>query len=212
MDTRRTAGAGLLAYGIGTPVAFMSIGAPGGAYDDHAVTTYLSSGHWVIAFLLAYLGAFAALGLLVFARGLAAELGEAADTVRGLLLGGMTAGVVGWFLVGGLSVAFAEGGSPVAGRLPHSTVYLLSEMSNLIAVCASSFLVGAAALVTAKALRGSLPGWLRVATYVAGVCGLFGPGFFTLFLFWLWAIAFGVWLIASRRTSPARERLARAAV
>ena len=202
MHTRRAAGLGLLAYGIGTPVAFMGIGAPGGAYEDPAVVTYLSSGHWATAFLLSYLGAFAALGLVAFAGGLRRELGSAADPVRGLVLAGMAAGVVGWFLVGGISVAFAEGGRAVYAVVPHPVVYLVSEMSNLVAVCASAFFLGAAALVLAVRLRDSLPGWLRVASYVAAPCGLFAPLFFPLFLFWIWAIAFGAWLVRARVAAP----------
>jgi hypothetical protein len=203
MDTRRAGGLGLLAYGIGTPVAFMSIGAPGGDYRAGTITTYMSSGHWAVAFVLAYLGAFASLGLLVWANGMKRELGGAAATVRGLALAGMSAGVVGWFLVGGLSVSFAEGGRSVFGAVPHPVVYVMSEMSNLVAVCASAFFVGAAALVVAVRLRGRIPGWLRVASYVAGPCGLFAPLFFPLFLFWIWAIVFGAWLARV----PAAERV-----
>lgn len=203
MDTtRRAAGLGLLAYGIGTPIAFMSIGAPGGDYSEHAVATYMSSGHWAIAIALAYLGAFAALGLLVFANRMRHELGSAGDALWGLAVAGTAAGVIGWFLVGGISVAFAEGGRPLAA-VPHTVVYLVSEMSNLVAVCSSAFFVGIAALVLAA--KAALPGWLRVASYVAGACGLLAAFFFPIFLFWLWAIAFGVWAVTSHasRTDPA---------
>ena len=103
--------------------------------------------------------------------------------------------MIGWFLVGGIAVAFAEGGRPLAA-VPHPVVYLVSEMSNLIAVCASAFFVGAAALVLAA--KAALPGWLRVASYVAGACGLLAAFFFPIFLFWLWAIAFGIWAHAAR--------------
>ena len=192
--TRRAAGVGLLAYGIGTPMAFISIGAPGGDYSDSAVTTYMSSGHWATAIALAYLGAFAALGLLVFANRMRQELGSAGDALWGLAVAGTTAGVIGWFLVGGISVAFAEGGLPLAAA-PHTMVYLVSEMSNLVAVCCSAFFVGAAALVLAA--KAALPAWLRVASYVAGACGLLAAFFFPLFVFWLWAIAFGMWAVAT---------------
>jgi len=200
--TRRAAGLGLLAYGIGTPIAFISIGAPGGDYSEHTVASYMSSGHWAIAIALAYVGAFAALGLLVFANRMRHELGSAGDALWGLAVAGTTAGVIGWFLVGGISVAFAEGGRPLAA-VPHTVVYLVSEMSNLVAVCSSAFFVGIAALVLAA--KAALPGWLRVASYVAGPCGLLAAFFFPIFLFWLWAIAFGVWAVTThaRRTDPA---------
>jgi hypothetical protein len=200
--SRRAAGLGLLSYGIGTPLAFMSIGAPGGDYSDSALTTYMSSGHWAKAMALAYVGAFAALGLMVFARHMRYELGSAGDALWGLAVAGTTAGVIGWFLVGGISVAFAEGGLSLS-TAPHNVVYLVSEMSNLIAVCCSAFFVGAAALVLAA--RAELPAWLRITSYIAGICGLLAAFFFPVFLFWLWAISFGAWAVRtdSRRSHPA---------
>ena len=204
--SRRTAGFGLLAYGIGTPLAFMSIGAPGGDYDDHTVADYMSSGHWVTAFVLAYVGAFAALGLLAFARRMRHEVGPAGDLLWGLTVAGTAAAVVGWFMVGGISVAMAEGGSALA-TVPHPVVYLVSEISDLIAICSSAFLIGVAALVLGA--RSALPTPLRVFSYVAGVCGILGPVFFPIFLFWLWAIVAGAYLaaIGSRSTEPAAREV-----
>jgi len=197
--SRRAAGLGLLAYGLGTPAAFMAIGSPGGNYDDSQVAAYISRGHWATAFVLAYLGAFAALGLLAFGMRMREELGSAGRTVWGLSVAATTAGVVGWFLVGGVAVAAAEGGSAVA-TVPHPVIYTLTEMSNLVAVCASAFLVGVTALVLAA--RARLSTALRVVTAIAGVCGVVGPVFFPIFLFWLWAIGFGIYLTATRSRRP----------
>ena len=196
MDTtRRVAGLGLLAYAIGTPLAFMTIGSPGGEYSDTDVSRYIASGHTAISITLAYLGAFSALGLLAFGNRMRRELGSAGSILWGLLVAGTASAVVGWFLVGGVAVAFAEGGRALVG-VPHPVVYLVTEMSNLIAVCASAFFVGSAALVLAA--KTTLPRWLRVVTYGAGVCGLLAAFFFPLFLFWLWAIALGIWTIAAK--------------
>lgn len=144
---RRAAGLGLLAYGIGTPAAFMTIGSPGGGYSESDVTTYIASGHWAAAFALVYVGASAAFAL------------------------------------------------PV--------VYLVTEMSNLVAVCASAFFVGVAAVVLAA--DATLPRPLRVATYVGGACGVLAAFFFPLFLFLLWASIFGGWVLATaaRAAEPA---------
>jgi hypothetical protein len=201
--SRRTAGLGLLAYAIGTPVAFMGIGAPGGDYDDSIVTSYISSGHRVTAIALAYLGAFAALGLLPFAARMRSELRSGGDLFWGLSVAGVAASVVGWFLLGGIPVVFAEGGTALAG-LPHDVVYAMSEVSILVAVGASSFLVGVAALVLA--VRGPLSGPIRALTVVGGVCGLLASFYFPIFLFWLWAIAFGIWTLASRTPASAPVR------
>jgi hypothetical protein len=198
--SRRTAGLGLLAYGIGTPVAFMGIGAPGGDYEDGIVTSFVSSGHRATAFALAYLGALAALGLLPFAARLRSELRSGGDVFWGLAVGGAAASVIGWFLVGGIPVVFAEGGAPLAG-LPHDVVYALSELGILVTVGASSFLVGAAALVLA--VRAPLSAPIRALTVVGGVCGLVAAFYFPIFLFWLWAIVFGVRTLTSRASAAA---------
>ena len=198
--SRRTAGLGLLAYAIGTPVAFMGIGAPGGDYSDSTVTNFIASGHRVTAIALAYLGAFAALGLLPFAARMRSELRSGGDLFWGLSVAGVAASVVGWFMIGGLPVVFAEGGTALAG-LPHDVVYAMSEISILVAVGASSFLVGSAALVLAT--RAPLPGALRVFTVVGGVCGLLASFFFPIFLFWLSAIVLGGWMLASRARASA---------
>jgi hypothetical protein len=201
--SRRTAGLGLLAYAIGTPVAFMGIGAPGGDYKDSTVTNFIGSGHRVTAIALAYLGAFAALGLLPFAARMRSELRSGGDLFWGLSVAGVAASVVGWFMLGGLPVVFAEGGTALAG-LPHDVVYAMGEVSILVGIGASSFLVGAAALVLGT--RAPLPGALRVFTVVAGVCGLLASFYFPIFLFWLWAITFGTWTLASRATASAPAR------
>lgn len=199
--TRRAAGLGLLAYGIGTPLAFISIGAPGGNYSEQTVVDYVARGHWVAAFVLAYVGAFASLGLLVFANRMRHEVRAAGNVLWALAVAATATAVVGWFLVGGISVAFAEGGTALT-TIPHPIVYMASEMSNLIAVCASAFFVGAVALVLAR--HADLPRALRGPTYVAGVCGLVAALFFPVFLFWLWAIVLGAWTVRSgaRRAEP----------
>jgi hypothetical protein len=204
--SRRTAGLGLLAYGIGTPLAFMTIGSPGGNYDDRTVTGYMSSGHWVTAFVVAYVGAFAALGLLAFGRRMRHEVGPAGDLLWGLSVAGTAAAVVGWFMVGGVAVAMAEGGSALT-TVPHPVVYLVSEISNLVAVCASAFLIGLAALVLGA--RSTMPTPLRVLSYVAGMCGILGPVFFPIFVFWLWTVVTGAWLAAtaSRSAAPASREV-----
>ncbi|MDQ6714984.1 MAG: hypothetical protein M3Z83_02610 [Actinomycetota bacterium] len=204
--TRRTAGLGLLAYGIGTPAAFIASGSPGGEYRDAAVVNYMSTGHAATAIASAYVGAFAAIGLLLFARSMRREVGPGGDLVSGLAVAGAAAAVIGWFLVGGVAVAFAEAGQDLVST-PHPVVHLLTEMSNLVAVCASAFFAGAVALVVAR--QASLPGWLRTATYVGGVCGLLAAFYFPLFLFWIWAIVFGLReiTVASRATAAVGQPL-----
>jgi hypothetical protein len=197
--SRRAVGLGLLAYGVGTAGAFMAIGSPGGDYSDPTVAGYLARGHWLTAFVLAYLGAFAAVGFLVAARRLREELGQAGDLFWGRAVGGTAAGVVGWFLGGGVAVAAAEGGTAVA-TVPHPVIYTITEISNLVAVCASAFLVGLAALVLAARSRLTMP--VRVFSGIAGVCGILAPLFFPIFVFWLWAVVLGGWALVARDPRP----------
>jgi hypothetical protein len=198
--SRRTAGLGLLAYAIGTPVAFLGIGAPGGNYDESMVTNYISSGHRATAVALAYLGAFAALGVLPFAARMRSELRSGGDLFWGLSVAGVAAPVIGWALAGGIPVVFAEGGASVAG-MSHDVVYALGSLSMLVAVPVSTFLVGSAALLLA--VRAPLPGGIRVVAVVGGVAGLVAGFFFPVFLFWLSAIVLGGWTLASRSPAPA---------
>src|SRR3954465_13213968 len=190
MDTtRRTAGLGLIVYGLGTAIAFMSTGSPGGSYEESKVADYVDTGRWPVAGLLGYLGAFAAIGLLVFASRMRHELGGRGDMFWALSIAGSAAAVVGWFLVTAIPIAYGEGGSAVTA-VPHPVLYMVSEMSNLVSVCAPAFFAGTAVIVMASRAAMSTP--LRVVSYLAGACGILAAFFFPLFLFWLWAIGFGV--------------------
>jgi hypothetical protein len=107
---------------------------------------------------------------------------------------GTAAAVAGWFMVGGVAVAAAEGGQAVT-TVAHPVIYMITEISNLVAVCASAFLIGVAALVLAA--RSSLPMGLRVFSYVGGVSGILAAFYFPLPLYFLWAIVVGGWALAS---------------
>ena len=200
---RRTAGLGLVAYGLGTAVAFIGAGTPGGSYEEDKVSAFMDSDRWPVAAAFGYLGAFAAIGLLVFATWMRHELDDRGELFWALSVAGSAAAVVGWFLVAGISVAFGEGGS-AALAAPHPVVYLISEMSNLVTVCASAFFIGVAAIVLAS--RAALSTSMRVVSYGAGVCGVLAAFFFPLFLFWLWVIGFGIrTALSERATATARQ-------
>jgi hypothetical protein len=194
---RRAAGA-LIVYGVGVTFAFLASGTPGGDYDDEAIRSYLTSGHWPDAFALAYLAAGCALALTVFGHGLRTALGGAlGDFVWGLSIAGTATGVVGVFVTAGLDVSMSEGGHAVQTGVPHPVVYAISEIGNLIAVCAPAFFTGGIAMV--GAVRGPMPAWLRVASVVAGVCGILAPLFFTYFIFVLWTVVAGATVATARQ-------------
>jgi hypothetical protein len=200
----RRAGVALIVYGLGVTVAFLSLGSPGGDYDPGTIASFVSRGHWPAAFVLAYVSALSSLGLMVFGQAVRRSLAETmGDLVWGLCLAGTATSVVGAFLVGGIDVAMAEGGTHVQTGVSQPMVYTLSEIGNLVAVCGPAFFAGVVALLLA--VVGRLPAWLRAFSVIAGVCGLLAPFFFTYFVFVLWTIATGVVLLTRRTSEPVVE-------
>lgn len=198
--SRRAAGFGLLAYGVVTPVGLTVSQLPGGEYIDGDVIKYISSGHRAIAIVLAALVGFASLGLLIFANRMRHELRSGGDLLWGLAVTGTALSLVGWFFVGGMAAAFAIGGEPVASGVPHPVVFLVTVMCLAVGVVFSSVFIGTAALVMAS--RATLPGWLRVVSYVGGLGGVLGGAIWLpLFLLWFWAIAFGLWAVMAKASS-----------
>ena len=205
----RSAGLALTAYGLGTAIAFQASGSPGGDYKDSAVTKYIAFHHFWLAAGLWYLSAVCSLGLLVLGLGLRDQ------PAVGRILGSLTTaaasvGVAGAFVAGGLAVSMAEGGTTVRRGTPHAVIYVISEIGNVLAVCAPALCVGVAAIVLALGTT-SLPGWLRGFSVIAGICGVLAPFFFTYFVFVIWAVVAGV-VIATRRVAttsrPAEQVMA----
>lgn len=191
-QSARTIGLGLAIYGLGNVVGFAASGSPGGNYANADVTHYISSDHFVTASACWYLVALSALGLVVAASALEHRLAAA------LMRLGAGCAVVGAFVSGGLAVAMREGGASVRTGVPHPVVYAITEIGNLVAVCAPALFVGAAALLLAAA--GVMPRGLSWVTVVAGLFGILAPFFFTYFAFILWALVTGVvWAVRGRR-------------
>jgi hypothetical protein len=195
MNLRRTAGLGLLVYGIGTIVPFATIGVPGGAYEPAKVTAYLAQGHALSTFAIAYLGLFGTLGLLAFGQGIRAELGRWGDTAWALSVAALALGFVGWFVGAGVVVATAEGGKQISAGIPLPVAHTIGEIAGLLAGCAPAFCIGVIALLMTRA---PLPGWVRAFSAVAGVCGILAPFYFTFFVYLLWTVVCGVALALSR--------------
>jgi hypothetical protein len=191
----RSVGVGLTVYGAGTAIAFTQVGAPGGSYSDHDVRRYIAWGHFGVAAGLWYVAALSAVGLVVAAAALRSLPGPG-GLLAGLAQAGATASIVGAFVCGGVAVAAAEGGDAVRSGVPHPVLYTITEIGNLIAVCAPALCVGVGALV---AMRGvAMATWLRAFTLVAGVCGILAPLFFTYFVYVLWTVVAGL-AVATRR-------------
>lgn len=197
---RRSAGLGLLVYGIGNVVGFMASGSPGGDYAGATVTRYVGSGHLALAGAFWYLVALSGLGLLVAAPALR-ELRRIGGFLGGLATVGASLAVTGAFISGGVAIAAAEGGRAVRTGVALPVFYTLTEIGNLVAVCGPALCLGVAAL--ALAWQGPLPTWLRVSSAVAGVCGIFAPFFFTYVVYVLWTVVLGITWARRRAGAPA---------
>jgi hypothetical protein len=203
----RSAGIGLLVYTVGTTAAFIGAGGPGGDYKSATISGYIDPSHYPTSLSFWYLGALSALGLLAFGYGLRRLDEPTGETAWAMSIAAMTTSVVGAFVGGGLVVALAEGGPAVRQGMPLAVVYTLSEIGNLLSLCGPAFFVGVLAIVLAA--RAQLPRWLGVLSALGGLCGILLPFYFTIPLYLLWTVTFGVWLIAraSRPLAHAKASL-----
>lgn len=194
MDTiPRSAGIGLLVYVIGTTAGFVGAGGPGGGYESANVPGYVDPSHYAQSLAFWYLGALAALGLIAFGHGLRRLGGALGETAWALSVAGTATSVVGAFVGGGLVTALAEGGTAVQQGVPHPVVYTVSEIGNLLSLCGPAFFVGVVAILLAA--RARLPRWLSVFSAVAGTAGILLPFYFTIPVYLIWAIVFGIRLV-----------------
>lgn len=200
MTTRRTAGLALGGYVIATTIAFVGSTVPGGDYEPDKIQAFLRGGH-LSPILLEGLLLLAGLALLVLGRHVRDVLQGGAGALAGdLAIVAASVGVVGGMARGGVSIALVEGGPAVATGLPLPVVYTLGEVANLLACCAPAFAVGAMGLLMVA--RYPMPTWLRVMTVAGALGGLAAPLFFTFFVYLLWALIFGTWLVVRGAAAP----------
>lgn len=191
----RSAGLGLLVYALATFVAFMLSGAPGGDYSDAKIVDYIAPSHAAPAFIVWYVAALGALALVVFGAGLR-RIPGIGQPLSALATVAAALSVAGSFLAGGVAVGMVEGGSAVQEQAPHSAVYLLTEIGNLLTVCGPALSVGVIAIVLA--VRTRMPVWVRVVAVVGGICGILAPFFFTYVIYVIAALALSVAFMTGR--------------
>ncbi|HET8893127.1 MAG TPA: hypothetical protein VFM96_03415 [Gaiellaceae bacterium] len=204
----RLAGAGALAFGVLTFAGFFLANPPGSTYNASDVANYLANGHRVLAITGMYLGWLAILGLV----GLLAHLRTVIDAGKSIAarifwgtgLAAAASFAAGWCVTGGQVIAHLEGGKTMIVAPP--VTQLIGELGVLLIFGSGSALLGLGLIALTLATRTAIPAWLRWLTLVAGLCGLAGPAFFTFFLLLLWAITFGLWLLAGGRDSAAALR------
>lgn len=210
MDTRAgavTAGIGALAFGLLTLVATFVANAPGGSYSASAVARFTTKSHSVVVLVVFHLALVGIAGLLValahFRARIESTLGDSrlAAVVWSLGIAAAASFGAGWAIVGGESVARLERGGSAA--VPASVTYLASEIGAVFIFGAGAILLGLALFAYAVRAAATLPAWLRWSAAVAGIAGIAGLAFFPAFLFMLWWIVAGAWLIVSGRRATA---------
>lgn len=202
-----SAGVGATVFGLLTLVSTFAANAPGGSYSADAVARFTTKSHCVVVVVVFHLALLGVAGLLVSLVQLRERIGSMlgdsrlAGLVWGLGIAAAASFAAGWAIVGGEAVARLERGGSAA--VPASVTYLLSEIGAVFIYGAGMILLGIALLAYAVRAAGTLPSWLRWSTGVAGVAGIAGLAFFPAFVFMLWWIVAGAWLIMTSRSDTA---------
>lgn len=166
------------------------------------MASFVARGHRAAVFVGAYLGAAGVAGLVLLLARLRTSI---ADDARAAIFWGLgiasAAGFAsGFALTASAPLAMAYGG---AGVIPPTVVYTLSEAGWVIISGAGGVLLGCALLVFAAGPV-LAPAWVRWTTLAAGVAAIAGFAWFPFAVVLAWAIALGIWLLASdRERAPA---------
>lgn len=202
MNSRRTAGLGLLIFGVGTLTAMITAKVPGGAYEPDKVSAYIAQGHALQSFLIGYVGVAAALALLAFGHGIRHELPRFGETVWALSVIGAATSITGWFLGIGVVVSTTEGGPQITAGIPLPVAHTIGEIAGLLGGCAPALCVGVVAVMLWSS---TFPMWLRACSVIAGACGILAPLYLTMFAFVLWTLIAGAWMTATANRTGQTE-------
>src|SRR3954454_6437395 len=160
----KAAGIGAIAFGVLTFAQLTLANAPGGSYEESAVTEFLTKGHRVVVIAGFHFALLGVLGLVVFVaelRRLAVQSG--AERAGGVIsgLGGAAAAsfAIGWAVHCGLALAQAEGGEQVV--VGPTTTYTLSEIGVTFIFGSGAILFGLALLTFAFAAKGAVSSRMR---------------------------------------------------
>ncbi len=197
------AGIGSIAFGLLTPTAFFILGPMGGTYAAADVASYISSGHFVVAGAMAFLGLVGVAGLVCLGAFLRqrAESDDTASiwpqTLWGLVLGAATCFAVSWGIAVSQPIGNNEAG--VNLNIPPTITYAIGISGTEVFFESAATLLGFVLIGLAITNRPRLPAWLRWSTLVVGLLAITSLLFFTFFPLLLWGVVIGVWLLAGDR-------------
>lgn len=201
MQNRRLAGLSGVVFGVGALAAVIIGNAPGGEYHTDEVAAFVAKDHGsaVLASLIVMLVASVALLWLgAFFREDAFSNVTTARLFSSLVIGSAVSFLGGYTVLVTPSTSQALGGGPVID--PAVTYTMLQQGWGVLLFGGGTFL--AVALLTLAFAGKTEPMWVRVFAAVAGVGGIASIAlFFLLLLEFIFALAVGVWLLASKARS-----------
>jgi hypothetical protein len=199
MKQGRLAGLGGVAFGVLAFAAVQIGNGPGGNYSASDVAKFVERGHRPAVFVSVYLAWLAVIGLLLLLARLRSAITDKsrASIFWALSVAGAAVWVAGWALGLMVPIAMAYGGKGVV--IPSGVIYLMSAGGWVVAA-GGAVLVGCALLVLTLA-RSALPGWVRWFTFVAALAAVTAMAWFPFFLFYIWAIVIGLWLLVAERAT-----------
>ncbi|SRR6266576_1758263 len=197
-------GVGAIGFAVLTFVAISFVNWPGGGYSESIAKNYVAPGNLPVALTGTLIGLIGVVGLIclfAYLRQAAEESSSPGSLVPQIVwavgLVGAASFAVGWGLVSAQPLAHVEAGVDL-GVAPTLT-YMISEATSAIIFGPAPMLVGLALIVLTIGAGKSLPTWLRWLTLGAGVVALTSLAFFTFFLFLVWSLVIGIWLLIGTR-------------
>jgi hypothetical protein len=196
MSKSWVAGVSGIAFAVLTFVAAIIDSGPGGDYKASDVADYLESGHRPLVFVALYMALLGIAALLVLLAWLRRTIGDATQSsvFWALSVAGSATFIAGWALHTAVPVSIGYGGKGVT--VGPTVTYVLTE-GGYIVLSAGAVLIGLALLLLVFG-RVALPGWVRGITVVGMLGALTSAAFFPFGLFFLWALAIGIWLLVAR--------------
>jgi hypothetical protein len=191
-----------IAFAVLTFVGALIDSGPGGNYSASDVAKYLESGHRPVIFVASYMALLGVAALFVLLTWLRTRIGDATQSsvFWGLSVAGVATFIAGWALHASVPIAIGYGGK---GVTVGPTVTFVFTEGGYFVLSAGAVLIGLALFMLVFG-RVALPGWVRGITAVGGIGAVTSAAFFPFGLFFLWALAIGIWLLVAKPT-PAGE-------
>ncbi len=191
------AGIGAVAFGALTFAALLLENAPGGTFNAARVAGYVERGHRPAVFVATYLALLAMVGLALLLTWLrdALPVGSRSSIFSTLSVAGMGTWIAGWGVGAVVPMVMGYGGAQVT--VSPTTTYMLAT-GGWAVMAGGAALIGFALLVLTIA-PSALPAWTRWSTLIAAIAALAAYAWIPFFLFYVWSVVIGLWLLVSQR-------------